>query len=411
MGCFACRVVGDIAVGLEGQEAVRSDVAGPGLSGGLDVVGKVRFVDAGRGVVVVVAEVRAAQDREVVRGARVGQGVVVVGDTVSVDEAVEIGHGGVADDVAVAVVLHVDQEHMVEWADGGGRSYRRRRRGKAHFGEGERDVVGVGIVVMLEQRVQILQRDNHFRGGGAHRNVPGGLAVQHAGLQPPIENADRPDRGDAQRLPRRPQEGDGNRGPGSVDAEAAEVSAECVRRCGGGDLGCDLAEIHRLGQGGAADGSAAEELCAAGVRPGTVGRESKKCRQRRIPGLGVPHMHLARSPVPDDGGGAGHRPARDGHRAVAGQRRITHFGATVDEQVRAANHGPGVACRAGMTAVRAALRPARRRDHRNHQGRSGGAQETAGRNCPRRDIRSGLAGRTPTHSNAPLCSVLVVRLV
>ena len=92
-----------------------------------------------------------------------------------------------------------------------------------------------------------------------------------------------------------------------------------------------------MADGGRGHGSATGEIVAAAR--GRVLRKAQELRQVRQ--LNREWKNRARGAVGDHGWGAGHRPARNGHPAVARHRRVGNFEAGVDQQVLTHRHrGP-----------------------------------------------------------------------
>ena len=89
-----------------------------------------------------------------------------------------------------------------------GRRYGELRRGEAWIADGERHVVGVGVIVVAEDKVVVGEGRGHQRGGGAGRDHPGDLALLKLGETQAIQQRDRPGRAGAQNGPTGAEEGD-----------------------------------------------------------------------------------------------------------------------------------------------------------------------------------------------------------
>src|SRR6476660_4342547 len=96
------------------------------------------------------------------------------------------------------MVLQVDHEHVIEWADRRHR-WRGRRWGGYRSPDGERNVVGVGVVVVAGERVVVRERHCLLCAAGAHRDRPSGVAFEQLSLEQTIERGDWCKLADAQR--------------------------------------------------------------------------------------------------------------------------------------------------------------------------------------------------------------------
>ena len=177
-------------------------VGAPRLAGVVDIGDQGgRRIDTGRGAVVGDAVVGTSDDRVVVRRTAMGQRVVVVGKPVRVDQAVEERRVRAADDVVVALVLHVHHVHVIELADYRHRRRRIRRRGQVSA-DRERQVVGIGVVVARagaeDPGVVIPKVERDLCVLGAHGEGSGGRPFPEAGLQPAVQCGDRTDAGAAE---------------------------------------------------------------------------------------------------------------------------------------------------------------------------------------------------------------------
>lgn len=176
------------------------------------------------------------------------------------------------------MVLHVDQEHVIQRTD------RRCGRGGQHRGggqgcaDGERQVVGVRVVVGAPRPVGVLEQHGDACAAGARRDRPAGVAFEQLGLKPALQYRDGPDFACAQWKLARGQELDGRGRLGQFQPVAAEPAAQRVGHGPAVDGPGRAAEVDDLGNGGRRHVSAAEVLHAAVRRPVLGGRERQELR-------------------------------------------------------------------------------------------------------------------------------------
>jgi len=100
------------------------------------------------------------------------------------------------------------------------------RGGEAGIVDSERKVVGVGVVVVAEYEVAVVEGHDHLGGAGVDRYRPRGLAVDEPGRKQPIPRSHRLQGARAQLDPVLVQEVDADVRPGRINEEAAEVATQ-----------------------------------------------------------------------------------------------------------------------------------------------------------------------------------------
>ncbi len=119
--------VGQRIVPLDIRSRVSSGVAGirqafsiglPGFASGEEVTNDVIGSDRS-GIGIIVGDHLARSQHEVVADGRMSVGIVAGGQAVVLRQAVEVRHGGAADDAAVAVVFLNYDERMIHYGNGG----------------------------------------------------------------------------------------------------------------------------------------------------------------------------------------------------------------------------------------------------------------------------------------------------
>ena len=265
-----------------------------------------------------------------------GQRVVVLRVAVGVHQAVDVGGVRAADDVVGPVVLHVHQEDVIERVDLRGQGRHRnhvlcRRIGRRV--DTERDVVGVGVVVVAEDRVEVLEGDDHLRALRAVRNDAGDAASLQPGLEQAAQCGHWFDLGAADEALVGIEEVDLHRRPRRVNQVPAEIRAQ-------GEVQPTrvLTEVHRLTERRGRDVSAAKELIVTARRSGL--REAQELRQQNALGAQEPRKTTLRA-VLDHCRCTRHLPARHSHRAVPRQGRISDFGSRVGQQIATGERGRG----------------------------------------------------------------------
>ncbi len=163
---------------------------------------------------------------------------------------------------------------------------------------------------------------------GTGRQGSGGAAILEHGLEETLEHRHRAEGGRTEVELVGVEEVHLDRGRPRVDQPAAQLRAEVIGHAGSRRGG----EGDRLGQRRCRHIAAAEELGVTG--PAARRWESHAWWQIRRREGQADRPHIAWGAVLDHRGGAGHGPARNTHRTVARQGRVTDLGAGIGKEIR-----------------------------------------------------------------------------